>query len=97
MGLLDSEVRYRANPDFLLREIAGEYILVPTGAAAARLNGLISLNEPGAYLWNTLQQSRSEEELVAALVGEYEVAPETASADVRAFLVRMAEAGILTP
>lgn len=94
---MNSEIRYRANPDFMLREIAGEYILVPTGAAAARLNGLISLNETGAFLWNTLQQSQTEAELVAALVGEYEVDPETASADVRAFLTRMDEAGILVP
>lgn len=94
---MDSDIRYRANPDFVLREIAGEYILVPTGAAAARLNGLISLNHTGACLWKALQQSRTEAELAGALLAEYEVEPAAAAADVRGFLVRLQEAGVLLP
>ena len=32
----------KVSKDFILREIAGEYILVPTGASAAKINGLLS-------------------------------------------------------
>lgn len=93
--LMDSDIRYRASPDFMLRQIAGESILVPTGAAAAHFNGLISLNDTGVFLWNALQQSRSEAELVALVLQEYEVESDTAAADVSAFLARMGEAGLL--
>ena len=44
----------RASPDFIRREIAGEYLLVPTGAAAARINGLVTLNELGDYIFRKL-------------------------------------------
>ena len=31
----------KVEKDFLLREIAGEYIIIPTGSAALEFNGLI--------------------------------------------------------
>ena len=34
---------------FLLREVAGNYIVMPVGAAAERLNGMIKLNETSAF------------------------------------------------
>ena len=37
----------KASKEFILREIAGEHILVPIGTAAANFNGLISMNEVG--------------------------------------------------
>ena len=34
--------------DFVLREIAGETLLVPAGKTALDLNGMLTLNETGA-------------------------------------------------
>ena len=34
--------------DFILRNIAGEYVLIPTGTTTQEFNGLISLNEIAA-------------------------------------------------
>ena len=34
----------KVSKDFILREIAGEYILVPTGISATKINGLITMN-----------------------------------------------------
>ena len=48
--------RYRRNPEFILREIAGESILVPTGQAALAFNGLASLNASGVFLWGLLER-----------------------------------------
>ena len=33
-----------ASKDYILREIAGETILIPSGAAAQKFNGLVTLN-----------------------------------------------------
>ena len=81
---------------FVLRSIAGEHLLIPTGSAASKVQGLISLNETGALLYSKLSEGCSREELVTALTAEYSVSPEEAAADVSEFLVQMTELGILT-
>ena len=78
-----------------MREIAGEHILVPIGAAAKKFQGIITVNASGLILWNKLQSECTEEMLVTALTAEYEVDAETAAADVARFLSRMRQAGIL--
>ena len=85
----------RASTDFLLREIAGEYMLVPVGPGAAGINGLVSLNELGAFLFRALQNEQSLDSLVDAVVSEYDVAPETARADAADFLRQLGEIGAL--
>lgn len=79
----------------ILREIAGEHILVPTGETAEKLNGLMNLNDSGLLLWNRLQKDCTEKELVDSILDEYEVDRATAEADVREFLAQMVEAGIV--
>ena len=76
----------RVSKDFVLREIAGEFMLVPVGAAASRLNGLIALNECGGKIFKALEQERTREDLVQVVCAEYDVDAETAAADVEEFL-----------
>ena len=45
--------------DFVLREIAGETLLVPAGKTALDLNGMLTLNETGAALWRGCRPSGS--------------------------------------
>ena len=81
--------------DFILREIAGEYILVPVGSAAAQFNGLITLNETARTIFLALAQERTVEELTDAVTAEYEVDRVTARADVEEFLRQLREVGAL--
>ncbi|MCD8381762.1 MAG: PqqD family protein [Clostridiales bacterium] len=81
----DSDV-FCANPDFVYREIAGEYILVPVGKAAERFSGLASLNQTGLFLWKLLEQERTFHQLSAALAKEYELTDEMSCQDVADFL-----------
>ncbi len=81
--------------DMILREVAGEHILIPVGAAAKKLVGLASLNGSGLLLWQKLQKDCTREELIAALLEEYEVSREQAEADVDAFLAKLTDAGML--
>lgn len=73
-------------PGFVLREIAGETIAVPSGEAARRLSGLVILNDSGKFLFELLQQERTEAELVNALTQVYEVDEATARTDTAEFL-----------
>ena len=47
---LSEEKHYCANEDYIVREIAGETILVPTGASAEHFNGMLTLNETSRFL-----------------------------------------------
>ncbi len=80
---------------FILREVAGSYLVVAVGAAVKQFNGMINLNETGAFLWRILEKGATEEEAVAELLKEYDVDEETAKADVKAFVTKLTEAGLL--
>ena len=80
---------------FLLREVAGNYIVMPVGGAAERFNGMIKLNETSAFLFRTLEKGTDEAGLVSALLAEYDVDAERAAADVRAFLDTLRRASVL--
>lgn len=80
------EEKLRTNPDFITREIAGEFILVPVGKAAQTFNGIASLNETGLFLWKLLEEGRTREELYDCLAKEYELTAEEGKQDVDEFL-----------
>ena len=81
--------------EFILREIVGETILVPVGATALEYNGMIIINDTGAYIWKALEQNRTKEEILDRLVDTYEVSEEEAKADLEEFLDTLEKAGIL--
>ena len=81
--------------NFILREIAGTYLVVAVGDAVKNFNAVINLNETGALLWKALEKGAEEEQLVELIVKEYEVEGETAREDVLAFIQRLKEANLL--
>ncbi len=83
-------------PGFLLREVAGEILAVPTNEAAQQLSGLMSLNNSGKFLFNLLQQNQTKEHLLEAFLQAYDIDVETAQADIQEFLNHLAENGLLT-
>lgn len=71
-GTKEGDVRmFKANPDFLLREVAGEAVLVPVGDAGIFENSVISLNETCSFLWKLFQEPRTEEDVIAEARKEY--------------------------
>ena len=81
--------------EFAAREVAGEYLLVPIGRTTVDMNGMITLNETGAFLWQKLPDAPDEAALVDALLAEYEVESVSAQQDVAEFLMQLRELGIL--
>ena len=80
---------------FVVRQIAGETIAIPTGAAARELSGLIALNGSGKTLFELLQTEQTQEALAQALLDSYEVDAATAQADVAEFLDILRSNGVL--
>lgn len=81
--------------DFVLREVAGSFIVLAVGKDTLDFDGMLSLNESGALLWRTLEKEADKDMLVEALMQEYEVEREEASADVEVFLDKLSAAGCL--
>lgn len=77
----------KIKPGFILRQLAGENVVVPVGAAGMGFNGMIRLNDTGALLWQELAVGAGEEHLVQKLLEACDgVAEETVRADVKEFL-----------
>lgn len=72
--------------EYIMRKIAGETVIVPVGDAAARFSGMITLNETGEFIWTFLQEENSEDGLLNAMLEEFEVDRDRASADIASFL-----------
>ena len=53
----------RINKEFVLREIAGDYVIIPTGQTVLEFNGLITVNEVGVSIWNMLQEEVAREDI----------------------------------
>lgn len=84
----------RLKEGFILRNVAGQTIVVPTGDTLD-LNMMITLNGTGHFLWEKLEKEISKEELVNALLGEYDVDKSTAQAHVDAFVGKLNDNGFL--
>lgn len=69
--------------------MAGNHVVVPVGRSVADFNGMITLNETGAFLWKQLSEEVEREELIARLTAEYDVTPAQAANDVDAFLQKL--------
>lgn len=79
----------------ILKEVAGSYIVVAVGSAVKTLNGIITLNKTGAFLWKELESDKSEQELIDALLSRFDVQPETAKKDVIDFITAIKNANLL--
>ena len=79
---------------FIMREIAGEIVVVPSGDEL-NLNMMITLNGSGKFLWERLETGAEIDELVQAMLGEYDVDGQTARAGVERFVGKLQERGFL--
>lgn len=80
---------------FVIREIAGETIAIPTGDAAKELSGLVGLNGCGKFLFELLNTEQTTESLTNALLENFDVDYTTARNDVEEFLDILRKGNIL--
>ena len=92
---IDRGIKLKLKKDFIFRKIAGDNVVVPIGQQISEFNGLIKLNNSGAFLWNILKEGSSKEELVDKLQEEYEVDQDFAENDVEKFIQILKERDML--
>lgn len=75
--------------ELIKRDIAREYFLVPVGKSMYDSNGLFILTELGSFIWDLLPNVDGEEDILKAVLAEYEVDEATAKADIQVFLNKL--------
>lgn len=80
---------------FILRKVAGQNLVVPVGSNTMNFNAAITLNESAAFLWNQLNEDKTEEQLTSLMTQEYDIDEGSAKTDITVFLNVLKEHGIL--
>ena len=80
---------------FVLRNVVDEFIVMPTGDNIAKFEGAVVLNEVSAFIFKQLENPVSRDDLLTAMLNEYDVDEATAAADLDALLEKFAEMGVL--
>ena len=86
----------RIKEGFVIREVAGQIMVIATGEASKDFHGLIKLNATGRDIWEGLQAGLSEDEIAGKLQDKYQIEESEAKVDTVAFLNKMGEMGFLT-
>ena len=79
----------------LKRQIAGDAFLVPVGKEVYDSNGLFFLNEVGEFIWDRLAVANDSEDILKALLEEYDVEESLARKDVETFLQKLRDMDII--
>ena len=81
---------------FVVREVAGEYIAVPFGKSSQELSAMIQLNETGAVIFEMLNNGDvTYEAIVAALQQKYGIDEATATQAVDMILEQLRSSELL--
>lgn len=85
----------RIKNGFVLREVAGQIMVIATGEASKDFHGMIKLNSTGKVIWLALQEGLEEYAIAERLQAQFDVDAEKALEDTRGFLKQMEEMGFL--
>ena len=82
---------------FISRTIAGETVLVPSEETAHDFNGMISLTDTAAFIWEHIEEAPDFQSLVRLILNEYDVDEQTAATDAAAFLNQLLYMQMIVP
>jgi hypothetical protein len=77
------------SPSVVTRKTGNEYVLVPVTNNIADMNSVYTLNETGAFLWELIDGENTIEDMIEALIREYDIDEQTATNDVFKFINEM--------
>lgn len=85
----------KMNEGFVMREVAGQYVVIAIGEASKKFHGMIKLNGTGKDIWEGIQNGLSEKQIVENLMEKYQVEKAEVETDVKEFVGQMKDIGIL--
>lgn len=85
--------KFSIKQGYVAREIAGEYIAVPVDSSCGA--HIVVLNPVSKFLWDELKTEKTFDELLDAMLKNYDVPKEEAEKDLKEFLMQLIENGLL--
>lgn len=86
IGYEQAKKRYQIHPDFALREIAGEYAIVPLGETQFFTNAMMTPNKTAAFLWQAFSEPSTEEDVVLRALERFDGEEAAIRRDVEMFM-----------
>ena len=80
---------------FVVREIAGESVVIALGKASQIFNGMIKLNETGRIIWDGLAAGKEKDQIVDSILAEYDADRVVIEADFEKFISTLRGANVL--
>lgn len=91
--MVEQDVLYHRNPDFIFRRIVDEAVLVPVRQEVADMDCIYTLNAMGAFIWEQLERPATLAELQAAIGEVYDADPQVVVTDLHEFVLELESAG----
>lgn len=88
-------IKIGVRPGFMLRQVGKAFMVMPTGPRMKEYEGVITLNETGAFLFRESQKEEpTKQKLMDACKAEYGATDEEAKQAVESFVMQCAQCGI---
>ncbi len=88
-------ITYQSMSDYVMRNIAGDHVLVKTQNSEYGSTNVFVFNDSGALLWQILSEKKSRAQLVALLTDQYGIGQTQAESDVDQFLDKCIAEGFI--
>lgn len=85
----------RIKDGFVLREVAGQIMVVATGEASRNFSGMIKLNETGRFVWEAVSAGYSVDGAARELAARYGIGLAQAREDVSELVAQMQAEGFI--
>lgn len=93
--LSDMSKLYKTNKNYILRQIANEFILVPTGNDAEQMNGMLLVNSTFVFLWEQFQKPHTIRDIVLVARQQYNDTSGDLEKDICSFVAESLKYGFL--
>ena len=82
---------------YLLRRLADDWVVVPIGDTSLDFSRMMRVNETGVFIWEMLEVEREREDLVSAILEQYNMDRDTVEKNLNEFLQALYDRDILMP
>ena len=78
----------KIKPGFIIRKLADNYVVVSVNNQN-EIQGMIQLNQTGAFIWQQLEAGKNEDEILSLMLEKYEISEEKAKEDITLFIEKL--------
>ncbi|WP_027089893.1 PqqD family protein [Thomasclavelia saccharogumia] len=78
----------KIKPGFIIRKLADNYVVVSVNNQN-EFQGMIQLNQTGAFIWQQLEAGKNEDEILSLMLEKYEISEEKAKEDITLFIEKL--------